>query len=129
MNVTFAIYLVAGFALLGEILTWIVRNQNTFTFGYVSVVRIMVTCLSICTIIYVNDEHKDYEAVKDANMFKYELVLHQDSLINYQRTMIDDLANTLWHDYNDDLPQFDGDLKDRIDFEEQYLDSLYNTQL
>ena len=42
--------------------------------------------------------------------------------------MIDTLANHLWEEHNCDIPQFDGELKINIDCEEQYLDSLYNTQ-
>lgn len=88
----------------------------------------MAICLSILTIWYINKQHDDYEFLNEANNFKYELIKHQDNLINYQRTMIDNLVNHLYETHDCDIPQFDGNLKDDIDYEEQYLDSLYNTQ-
>uniref|UniRef100_A0AAU8MK20 Uncharacterized protein n=1 Tax=Geladintestivirus 6 TaxID=3233138 RepID=A0AAU8MK20_9CAUD len=129
MNVTFAICLIVFSSFVGEIFTWIVRKNTTFEFGYVAAIRIIIICLSIYTIYCTNRYYDDYKILNENNSFKYELLQHQDSLINYQRTMIDDLANHLWKEYNFDIPQFDGDLKDNIDYEEQYIDSLYNTQL
>ena len=129
MNVTFSICLIVFFSFIGECLTWIVRKDKTFIFGYVSVMRLLTICLSICTIYRIDKQHDDYKFLNEANSFKYELVQHQDSLINYQRMMIDNLANHLWEEHDCDIPQFDGELKDNIDYEEQYLDSLYNTQL
>ena len=129
MNLTFAICLIILFSYIGECLTWIVRKDKAFIFGYVSVIRLLAICLSIYTIYYIDNQHDDYKVLNEANSFKYELVQHQDSLINYQRTMIDNLAKHLWEKHDCDIPQFDGELKDNIDYEEQYLDSLYNTQL
>ena len=129
MNITFVICLVVFFSFIGECLTWIVRKNKTFIFGYVSIIRLLAICLSIYTIYCIDNQHDDYKVLNEANSFKYELVQHQDSLINYQRTMIDNLANHLWEEHDCDIPQFDGELKDNIDYEEQYLDSLYNTQL
>ena len=73
--------------------------------------------------------YNNYNSLQEANFFKYELIQHQDSLINYQRTMIKELANHLQDEHDCDIPQFDGELKDNIQLEEEYLDSLYNTQL
>lgn len=129
MNIIFSICLIIGFSFIGELLTWIVRKDNTFTFGYVSAIRILAICLSICTIYSIKDEYNNYNSLQEANSFKYELLQHQDSLINYQRTMIKELANHLQDEHYCDIPQFDGELKDNIQFEEKYLDSLYNTQL
>lgn len=129
MNVTFAICLVVFFSVIAEYLTWIVRKNRTSVFIDVSIIRILTTCLSICIIYYIDKQHNDYEFLNESNNFKYELLQHQDSLINYQRIMIDTLANHLWEEYNCDIPQFDGELKINIDYEEQYLDSLYNIQL
>lgn len=129
MNITFAICLVVFFSVIAEYLTWIVRKNRTSVFIDVSIIRILTTCLSICIIYYIDKQHNDYEFLNESNNFKYELLQHQDSLINYQRIMIDTLANHLWEEHNCDIPQFDGELKINIDCEEQYLDSLYNTQL
>ena len=129
MNITFAIVLIVFFSFIGELLTWIVRKDNTFTFGYVSAIRILAICLSIITIYSIKDEYNNYNQLQEANSFKYELLQHQDSLINYQRTMIKELVNHLQDEHDCDIPQFDGELKDNIQFEEEYLDSLYNIQL
>ena len=129
MNVTVTICLVVFFSFIGEVLTWIVRKDNTFKFGYVAAIRILAICLSICTIYSIKDEYNNYNSLQEANLFKYELLQHQDSLINYQRNMIKELANYLQNEHNCNIPQFDGKLKDNIQFEEEYLDSLYNTQL
>ena len=129
MNVTFAICVVVFFYFIGEILTWISRKDRILDFSYVSLTRILPIWLSIYTIYCVDKQYDNYEFLKEDNSFKQELVQHQDSLINYQRIMIDTLANHLWEEHNCDIPQFDGELKINIDYEEQYLDSLYNTQL
>ena len=129
MNIIFSICLIIGFSFIGELLTWIVRKANTFTFGYVASIRILAICLSICTIYSIKDKYNNYNQLQENNSFKYELLQHQDSLINYQRTMIKELANHLQDEHNCDIPQFDGELKDNIQFEEEYLDSLYNIQL
>ena len=129
MNVIFAICLIVFFSFIGEVFTWIVRKDKTFIFGYVTAIRLLAISLSIYSIYCINKQYDDYKFLNEANSFKYELIQHQDSLINYQRIMIDTLANHLWEEHNCDIPQFDGDLKINIDYEEQYLDSLYNTQL
>lgn len=124
MNVTFAICVIVFFSFIGEVLTWISRKDRIYAFSHVSLIRILTICLSIYTIHCVDKQYDN-----EANSFKQELIQHQDSLINYQRIMIDTLANHLWEEHNCDIPQFDGDLKINIDYEEQYLNSLYNTQL
>ena len=124
MNVTFAICVIVFFSFIGEILTWISRKDRIYAFSHVSLIRILTICLSIYTIHCVDKQYDN-----EANSFKQELIQHQDSLINYQHIMIDTLANHLWEEHNCDIPQFDGELKINIDYEEQYLDSLYNTQL
>lgn len=129
MNITFAICLVIFFSFVGECLTWILRKDKTFVFGYVSAIRILAIGSSICTVYCINKQYSDYEFLNEANSFKRELLQHQDSLITYQRTMIDDLTNHLWEKHNCDIPQFDGNLMDNIQYEEEYLDSLYSTQL
>ena len=129
MNVTFAICLIVFFSFIGEVLTWISRKDRIFAFSHVSLIRILTICLSVYTIHCVDKQHNDYKFLNKANSFKQELIQHQDSLINYQRIMIDTLANHLLEEHNCDIPQFDGELKINIDYEEQYLDSLYNTQL
>ena len=129
MNTTFAILVIVFFSFIGEVLTWISRKDRIFTFSHVSLIRILTICLSIYTIYCVDKQYNNYEFLNEANSFKQELIQHQDSLINYQRTMIDTLANHLWEEHNCDIPQVDGELKINIDCEEQYLDSLYNTQL
>ena len=129
MNITFAIFVIVFFSFIGEILTWISRKDRIFAFSYVSLIRILAICLSIYTIHCIDKQYDDYKFLNETNSFKYKLLQHQDSLINYQRIMIDTLANHLWEEHNCDIPQFDGELKINIDCEEQYLDSLYNTQL
>lgn len=129
MNTTFAILAIVSFSFMGEVLTWISRKDRIFVFSYVSLIRVLTICLSIYIIHYVDEQYEDYEFLKEANSFNYELIQHQDSLINYQKTMINELANHLWEEHDYDIPQFDGILKDNIDYEEQYLDSLYNKEL
>lgn len=124
MNVTFAICLIVFFSFIGEILTWISRKDRIYAFSHVSLIRILTICLSIYTIHCVDKQYNN-----EANSFKQKLIQHQDLLINYQHTMIDTLANHLWEEHDCDIPQFDGELKINIDYEEQYLDSLYNTHL
>ena len=124
MNTIFAIFIIVLFSFIGEILTWISRKDRIYAFSHVALIRILTICLSIYTIHCVDKQYDN-----EANSFKQELIQHQDSLINYQRIMIDTLANHLWEEHNCDIPQFDGELKINIDYEEQYLDSLYNTQL
>lgn len=124
MNVTFAIFVIVFFSFIGEILTWVSRKDRIYAFSHVSLIRILTICLSIYTIHCIDKQYNN-----EANSFKQELIQHQDLLINYQHIMIDTLANHLWEEHNCDIPQFDGELKINIDYEEQYLDSLYNTQL
>lgn len=71
---------------------------------------------------------KDDQHLKEANEFKYKLIQHQQKLIEYQDIMINELANTLWNEYNDDCAQFDGEEQDNINNEKQIIDSLYNSQ-
>ena len=129
MNTTFAILVIVSFSFIGEVLTWILRTDKISVFSCISLIRVLTICLSISAIHCVNRQHKDYDFLKEANSFKRELIQHQDSLINYQKTMIKELANHLWEEHDCDIPQFDGELKDNIDYEEQYINSLYNTQL
>ena len=53
MDMIFAICLIVFFSFIGEVLTWIVRKDKTFVFGYVSAIRILVICFSICVICYI----------------------------------------------------------------------------
>lgn len=129
MNITVAILVIIYFSFIGEIITWILRKDRIFIFLCGSLIRILTIYLSISAIHCVDKQYKDYEFLKEANSFKYELIQHQDSLISYQKTMINELANHLWEEHDCDIPQFDGILKDNIDYEEQYLDSLYNKEL
>lgn len=91
----------------------------------VSVVSVAAT-LTLVSFVASDDNNVQY--LKEANKFKYELIQHQRKLIEYQDTMINSLANTLWNEYNDDCAQFDGEEQDNIDKEKQIIDSLYNTQ-
>ena len=129
MNTTVAILVIVYFSIIGEVLTWILRTDRISVFSCISLIRILTICLSISAIHCIDKQYDDYKFLKEPNSFKQELIKHQDSLINYQRIMIDTLANHLWEEHNCDIPQFDGELKINIDCEEQYLDSLYNTQL
>ena len=129
MNITYIIYSIVLISLIGEWLTWITRKDKIFIFGHAALIRILAICLSIITIYNIKDEYNNYNSLQESNSFKYELLQHQNSLINYQRTMIKELANHLQDEHDCDIPQFDGELKDNIQFEEEYLDSLYNTQL
>lgn len=129
MNITLAICAIISFSFIGEVLTWISKKDRESAFRYVSVIRILTICLSLDTIYCINKQYNDYEFLNKSNSFKYELIQHQDSLINYQRIMISNLTNHLWNEHDCDISQFDGKLKDKIDYEEQYIDSLYNIQL
>lgn len=129
MNTTSAILVIVSYSFLGEVLTWISRKDRILVFSYVSFIRVITICASISTIYYINKQYDDYEFLNETNSFKQKLIQHQDSLINYQKTMINELVNHLWEEHDCDIPQFDGILKDNIDYEEQYLDSLYNKEL
>lgn len=129
MNITFAILAIISYSFLGEVLTWISRKDRILVFSYVSFIRVIAICASIITIYCIDKQYDNYEFLNEANSFKQELIQHQDSLINYQKTMINELSNHLWEEHDCDIPQFDGILKDNIDYEEQYLDSLYNKEL
>lgn len=129
MNTTFAILVIVYFSIIGEVLTWILRTDRISVFSCISLIRILTICLSISAIHCIDKQYEDYDFLKEANSFKQELIQHQDSLINYQKTMIKELANHLWEEHDCDIPQFDGILKDNIEYEEQYLDSLYSKEL
>ena len=129
MNTTLIIISIISFSFLGETLTWISRKDRISVFSYVSFIRVIAICVSISTIYHIDKQYNDYKFLNEANSFKQELIQHQDSLINYQKTMINELTNHLWEEHDCDIPQFDGVLKDNIDYEEQYLDSLYNKEL
>ena len=55
MNTTLAICVIIFFSFIGEVLTWIVRKDKTFIFGYISAIRILTIGLSICTICYIDN--------------------------------------------------------------------------
>ena len=71
---------------------------------------------------------KEDRHLKEANEFKRELIHHQQLLIDYQSVMINSLADTLWNEYNDDCPQFDGEEQDHINEQREIIDSLYKSQ-
>lgn len=96
------------------------------------VINFVVSFVSIAaTLILVSfttSDKNDLEHFKESNKFKHELIQHQQKLIKYQDFMINSLADVLWNDYNYDLPQFDGQEQDNIDFEKEIIDSLYKLQ-
>lgn len=87
--------------------------------------------LSICSIIalfsFISINKVKIQKLEHLNQQQQEIIQHQGLLIIHQSTMIDDLANTLWDKYDDDLPQFDGDTQDKILEETEIIDSLYKT--
>lgn len=129
MNLTVSIILIVAFFLIGEILTWVTRKSTTFAFVYVTAIRVLTVCLALMTIQCIRVDYNDVQFLEEANEYKIELLDHQYMLIEYQRNMIDEMGNHLWHEHDCDLPMFDGDLLDDIHQEEHILDSLYNTQL
>lgn len=74
MNLTFAICLIIFFSFIGEIFTWIGRKDRPFVFGFISITRMSVIGLSICSIYCINKQYDDYEFLNEANSFKYELL-------------------------------------------------------
>lgn len=72
---------------------------------------------------------KPNEFLKEANEFKYELIQHQDSIIQYQYNLINDMDKHLEEEHNCDNPIFDGDDYYFMKEQQQIIDSLYNTQL
>lgn len=87
--------------------------------------------LSVCSISalfsFVSIDKVKIQKLEHLNQHQQEIIQHQNLLIINQNIMIDDLANTLWNEYNDDLPQFDGDIQDKILEETETIDSLYKT--
>lgn len=129
MNTTIVITLIVIFGLIGEFYTWLTRNDNSFTRGYVSAIRVLTLALAICAIHIAGTESTSTAELHEANRFKYECISHLDSLRVLQSSMIDELANHLEEEHDCDIPMFDGDALDNIHEQENIIDSLYNTQL
>lgn len=89
----------------------------------------VVSIAIIITLLFIHTIYKDLVFFQEANDFKYELIIHQDALIKYQRKMIDNVTDHLWNEHNCDIPDFDGDVMYDIAREQSIIDSLYNTQL
>lgn len=126
MTISTITIIIICFFILGEILTWLFNKDNLLTKSHISAIRCAVIILAISIIHIEYSKHKDYKFLQDEYDFNKNLIIHQDSLINYQRTMMDDLANHLWEDHDCDIPQYDGDLKFLIDYETEIVDSLHN---
>lgn len=124
MNITNCILTIISFYSLAELITWLARKETTYWFIYSMLIRSLVILFSIFAIKCIAE---DKSTTKNAK-HNLELIQHQDSLITYQNDMIIELSNHLWYHHDCDLPQFDGQLKDKIDYEKFILDSLYNTQ-
>lgn len=129
MNTTIVITLVVIFGFIGELFTWLVRNDNLFVRRYVSVIRILTLAFAICAIHIAGTQSVDTTELIERNRFKYECITHLDSLRVLQSSMIDELANHLEEEHDCDIPMFDGDALDNIHEQENIIDSLYNTQL
>lgn len=81
----------------------------------------LVSIAATLTLVSFTTSNKDIKT-------KCELIQHQQKLIKYQDIMISSLGDVLWNQYNYDLPQFDGQEQDNIDFEKEVIDSLYKSQ-
>lgn len=128
MNVNFAVILIIAFYVISEVVTYTLRNYDKFMQAYALAIRVLVCSLSIIT-IYCVDNSEELAFADEANEYKYTILLHQDSLIQYQDKMIYDLATHLEDDHGCDIPQFDGWLRDKIDYQKAYIDSLYWAEL
>ena len=95
----------------------------------INIVVSIVSITATLTLVSFTKSDKDVvEHLKESNKFKYELIQHQQKLIEYQDVMISSLGDVLWNEYGYDLPQFDGEEQDNIDIEKQIIDSLYKSQ-
>lgn len=122
MNIINYILTIIAFYALAELITWLARKETTYWFIYSMLIRSLVILFSIFAIKCIAEDKSTTKNVKH----NLELIQHQDSLITYQNDMIIELFNHLWYQHDCDLPQFDGQLKDKIDYEKFILDSLYN---
>lgn len=91
----------------------------------VSIISITATLTLVSFTVFNKNK---LEHLKESNNFKYELIQHQQKLIDYQDVMIKSLSDVLWNEYNDDCAQFDGEEQDNIIIEKNIIDSLYNSQ-
>ena len=102
------------------------KKSNSLAINLVvSAISIVVTLILVS---FTPSRDNGGEHLKEANKFKYELIQHQQKLIEYQDVMINELADVLWDDYNYDCPQFDGEEQDNINNEKEIIDSLYKSQ-
>lgn len=87
---------------------------------------IMLTIAACAVVIFVslNKQDKQIQKLQQLNGRQQQIIQHQNLLITHQSSLLDDLANTLWDEYNDDLPQLDGDTQDKILEETEIIDSL-----
>lgn len=123
MTIIITIIFVAIFNIFLEILFWLYKEFNVYNKSFFTFMRTLLLCITLISVYNINDEYLYLEGSYD---FNNNLIVHQDSLINYQRTMMDDLANHLWEEHDCDIPQYDGDLKFRINYETEIVDSLNN---
>lgn len=93
------------------------------------VISIISVTITLILVSFTASNKDDLNHLKKSNKFKYELIQHQEKLINYQDEMINSLEYTLWNEYNDDCAQFDGDEQYNINKEKNIIDSLNNSQL
>lgn len=102
------------------------KKSNSLAINFVvSAISIIATLILVS---FTTSNKNGVEHLKESNKFKYELIQHQQKLIEYQDVMIDELADVLWDDYNYDCPQFDGEEQDNINNEKEIIDSLYKLQ-
>lgn len=102
------------------------KKSNSLAINFVvSAISIVITLILVS---FTTSNKNDVEHLKESNKFKYELIQHQQKLIEYQDVMINELADVLWDDYNYDCPQFDGKEQDNINNEKEIIDSLYKSQ-
>lgn len=92
------------------------------------IVSIVSIAATLTLVSFTTSNKNGVEHLKESNKFKYELIQHQQKLIEYQDVMINELADVLWNNYNYDCPQFDGEEQDNINNEKEIIDSLYKSQ-
>lgn len=88
---------------------------------------IATICFTSCKTSMPENETKDF--LIHANKYKYMIMMHQDSLIQLQAQLIDELGDHLWFQHDCDNPIADSDIMDKIHDQEKKLNALYDAEM
>lgn len=99
-------------------------KQLTIMTKFKAIILVIIAICSVTIFVFFNKQNKQIQQLQQLTEHQQQIIQHQNLLIIHQNTLMDDLANTLWDEYNDDLPQLDGDTQDKILEETEIIDSL-----